>query len=719
MSRISTVPLPGPALPHAGRWRLPRFDAARAIVIVSAVLLAVLFILTALDAAGWAMWWEIGHWTVSAALAVGLALVGARRATGVERRARAVASVALATYLIGELLWDAQVVAGLYPVPAPSDLFFLGMAAPFLVALAIGVHASGSRGELRTFALDAAMLIVAIMAIVFFAFEPVAEGAIDGLGVVLLLYPIVYLGLAAAMIVAAVLMRSPPGPHGLYLASAGTAVLGLDWVWYLVTVISGQPTTGSPINMVGSAATVLIGLGVAGWRVGLPSSERMDRISARLLGALPIAAIGTAATLELMAEEGLSAISLVEAAAAVVILLAILRQTLLLADQRAFVVRERLASGRERELREGAQQALAARETSEARYRTLVDVFHRLGEQTMFAADEDEMFVAAAAALARLVPARSGDILAINASADRLSVRLAWGEAPAEPDSIVDVESPNRCFGVRRASTCVVEDAGAEWTAACPAFPVRDGSAACIPMVAAGKVIGVIHLGRPEPRGFATDDLRQAGRVAEQVALAVSNARLLRTMEGLAMTDGLTGLHNARFFDPFLDRELAIGQREDLPIGVIAIDLDHFKQFNDTHGHPAGDEALRAFARACLGILRDADTIARVGGEEFCVAVRGADLEAAARIAEKLRVAAEHLSIEIGPGRFASLTASFGVASTAEHGWDRKRLLRVADKALYAAKRAGRNVVRSGDSQAPATTRSRAAKAEPDGRPPG
>lgn len=148
-----------------------------------------------------------------------------------------------------------------------------------------------------------------------------------------------------------------------------------------------------------------------------------------------------------------------------------------------------------------------------------------------------------------------------------------------------------------------------------------------------------------------------------------------------------------------LDRELAIADRDDIPIGVIAIDLDHFKRFNDTYGHPAGDEALRAFARACLGVLRDSDTIARMGGEEFSVAVRGADLIATTQIAEKLRVSVEQLSIEIGPGRFATMTASFGVASTTEHGTDRKRLMRVADRALYAAKRAGRNAVLAGEGQ--------------------
>lgn len=675
--------------------RIPA-DGLRIVLVVTALLLALLFTLTAVNLAGAAVLWENAHWTLSAGSAVALAFIGARRITGVERRARAVAGIALAVYLGGEVLWDVQVGFGIYPVPAPSDVLFLGMAVPFLVAIGFAVQTAASRGQVRTFALDATILAAAIMAVVFFAYEPVAAGAVTGLGTVLLLYPIVYFGLAGAMIVAALLMRSSLGPHGLYLASAGTALLGFNWVWYLAAAIAGEATTGSVVNMLRSVGTVMIGLGVASWRLGVPPSDRLERTAARALAILPVGAIASAAAIELFAEQGLSAISLVEAATAVVVLLAIIRQTLLLGDQRAFAARERLASERERELREGAQQALAARETSEARYRTLVEVFHRLGEQTTLAADEDEMFAAAAAALAKLVPSPAGDILAINASTDRLCVRIGWGDRRVELGSAVDIEAPDRCLGIRRGSIFVVEDASEAWASSCPAFPVDQGSTTCVPMVASGKIVAVAHLARPEPNAFAEDDLRQAGRIADQVALAISNTRLLRTMEGLAMTDGLTGLHNARFFDPFLDRELAIAEREDISIGIIAIDLDHFKAFNDTHGHAAGDEALRAFARACLGVLRNSDTMARVGGEEFAIAVRGADLAATAHIAEKLRAAVQRVSVEIGPGRFASLTASFGVAGTTEHGTGRKRLLKVADRALYAAKQAGRDTVVTG-----------------------
>lgn len=670
---------------------------SRAILVVGVPAVIVLFVLTALNTAGLATWWEIGHWTLSAIMAVGLAVIGAHAASGTERRVRALGAAAAGLYLAGQVLWDVQVAVGIYPVPAPSDVPFLAMVLPFVAALALAVRAHGSRRELRTFLLDGAVLTAAIVAIVFFVFASVAAGAEDGLGVVLLLYPIFYLGLTGAIIVAALLTRAAVVPRGLYLIGVGMALLAVDWVWYIATAIAGQPTTGNVINMLASIGCILIGLGVAGWRIAPSASERVERVAGQILTLLPIGAIGLAAAVLAGSDIGPGGVSLVEAAALAVIVVAIVRQTLLLSDETAFLTRERASSDRERELREGAQEALAAREVSETRYRTLVDVFNRLGEQTTFANDETEMFAAAAAALAQLVPAAVGDILAINPSADRLCVAVAWGEGALPPGSAVDIETPDRCFGIRRGTTYAVEDVTDPWTPSCPAHPADRGSVLCVPMTAAGKLLGVIHLVRDEPRSFDENERRQASRIAEQVALAVSNARLIRTMEGLALTDGLTGLHNVRFFDPFLDRELAHAARAGTPVGVISIDLDHFKQFNDTHGHPAGDEALRAFARGCLSVLRDADTMARVGGEEFCVAVRGADLAATMTVAEKLRATVEHLVVEIGPGRFARITASFGVANSHDHGTDRLRILKTADRALYAAKNGGRNAVFAAD----------------------
>jgi diguanylate cyclase (GGDEF)-like protein len=173
----------------------------------------------------------------------------------------------------------------------------------------------------------------------------------------------------------------------------------------------------------------------------------------------------------------------------------------------------------------------------------------------------------------------------------------------------------------------------------------------------------------------------------------MANARLMITMEGQAMTDPLTGLRNTRFFDPYLEQELEAARRDQQPLSVVMVDIDHFKNFNDTHGHPAGDEALRTFARVLGGSIRASDVAARYGGEEFIIALRHATIDEAQVIAEKLRIAVEQMVIELGPGRYARMTASFGVASTGLHIQDQKTLVSLADAALYSAKELGRNRV--------------------------
>jgi diguanylate cyclase (GGDEF)-like protein len=257
----------------------------------------------------------------------------------------------------------------------------------------------------------------------------------------------------------------------------------------------------------------------------------------------------------------------------------------------------------------------------------------------------------------------------------------------------------------------VLDDGGRE--VRCAAFSARRGALLCAPMNALGQTLGVIHLARPDG-GFTPAEVRIAAQVAEQAALAIGNARLLRTMRSLAMTDTLTGCHNARHFDPHVERELETIARDGGQLGIIDVDIDHFKSVNDSHGHPAGDEALKVFARTLLGTVRTSDVVARYGGEEFAIAVHAASVEETMSLAEKLRAAVEQQVVDIGPNRFLRLTASFGVAHTARQGTDRLALMRAADAALYAAKQAGRNRVVLADIGATAMPSSEPARRRAD-----
>lgn len=320
-------------------------------------------------------------------------------------------------------------------------------------------------------------------------------------------------------------------------------------------------------------------------------------------------------------------------------------------------------------------------------------IFNQLSERVTFASDEGDLVRAAIAALQRMVSAPQGELLLLNPSLNRLLVGGVWGEAAREAQSAVDVERPDLCPGIRRGSTYSLADGRDDLSVHCAAHPINQGSLLCVPMLALGQTIGVLHVADPSPGAFSAADQQLVARVAERIALALANARLMRTMETQAMTDPLTRLPNPRFFDPLLERELAAAERDRKPLSVLMVDIDHFKKFNDTHGHPAGDDALRAFGTTLRGSLRESDTVARYGGEEFVVLLRHADLDAAVVTAEKLRQAVEQLVVQIGPARFARLTASFGVASTSAHEADRLALVRTADQALYHAKRLGRNRV--------------------------
>lgn len=163
----------------------------------------------------------------------------------------------------------------------------------------------------------------------------------------------------------------------------------------------------------------------------------------------------------------------------------------------------------------------------------------------------------------------------------------------------------------------------------------------------------------------------------------------LDTCEEQASTDHLTGLANRRRFERQLEKEVERTSRHGRPFCLVTLDLDDFKQVNDTHGHEAGDEALKSLARVLQQGTRGIDLAARVGGEEFAVILTETNLEAAFEVAERLRLAIK--AVEIPP--VGQIAASFGIAECPSHGQSSRELLASADAALYEAKRQGRDRV--------------------------
>ncbi len=212
-----------------------------------------------------------------------------------------------------------------------------------------------------------------------------------------------------------------------------------------------------------------------------------------------------------------------------------------------------------------------------------------------------------------------------------------------------------------------------------------------------GGCTGVIAIARTE-RPFSRREADMLVYLAAQAAVSIDNADLHGRVQRDAVTDELTGLSNLRQMQAALSRELERGRRFDSPVALVLLDVDNFKQVNDTFGHPQGDEVLRSVAGVLRNLSREIDEPARYGGEEMVVVVPQSSLEGAAHLAERMREEIEALRIPRLDGKGeVRITASFGVAAAPGSASDAESLVAAADAALYRAKQAGKNCVELAD----------------------
>ena len=214
----------------------------------------------------------------------------------------------------------------------------------------------------------------------------------------------------------------------------------------------------------------------------------------------------------------------------------------------------------------------------------------------------------------------------------------------------------------------------------------------CLPLTVQGEILGILFLmdNNTIQRGRHQLDRKQlAETVGETIKLSLSNLKLRVELRQQAIHDPLTELYNRRYLEETLARDLHQVQRRKAPLSVVMLDLDGFKQFNDSYGHGAGDSILRGFGRVLRDHLRKSDISCRYGGDEFVLVLPDSSIADTQERLEQIRLFLKEFQIQYGERTLRMITLSAGIAQTPEHGISAAELLQAADEAMYAAKQAG------------------------------
>lgn len=309
--------------------------------------------------------------------------------------------------------------------------------------------------------------------------------------------------------------------------------------------------------------------------------------------------------------------------------------------------------------------------------------------QTVVSVDAlDELNEVLSIFLKKLFPSTSGAIYLYRNSRDMLERTACWGAANDTNELI----KPTDCWALRLGKPHQGTP-GADLQCAHRRKDLSENATQlCFPMLSQGDVNGLMVITAP---GAALAPFERSFiiTVAEQLGLAINNVRLRNTLRKQSTIDPLTGLYNRRYFDESLRREMIRAQRKQTSVSVVMIDLDHFKQINDTYGHDGGDLVLREVAQQILGRIRGSDVACRYGGEEIVLLLPDCTAQDAAVCAENIRGSLAQIKLHNLGQTIAQVSASFGVAAWPEHANDEKELLKAADRSLYIAKKGGRNRV--------------------------
>ncbi len=340
----------------------------------------------------------------------------------------------------------------------------------------------------------------------------------------------------------------------------------------------------------------------------------------------------------------------------------------------------------EAEIRE-ANEKLRASVLALERRNAQAQLLSELYEALQACREAGEIYETAGRYAMKLFPGEAGALYVFKESRNLLDRMAGWGPG----DGAADILLPDDCWALRRGKSHLADDLAT--SSVCP--HVKAGNAGppyvCVPLFGRGEMLGLLHIRFLGAAGDGRALLGLAQNLAERIALAMDNFRLRMKLLQQSIRDPLTGLFNRRFMEETLARELARSERSGTPLGVIMLDIDKFKAFNDSFGHEAGDEMLKAIGAFLPAHVRREDVVCRYGGEEFLIILPGASLEASAERARKLCEGVRPLRVAYGRDTLGPVTFSLGVAVFPRHGTTGTAVVQVADMAMLRAKKEGRD----------------------------
>jgi len=311
----------------------------------------------------------------------------------------------------------------------------------------------------------------------------------------------------------------------------------------------------------------------------------------------------------------------------------------------------------------------------------------KINEFMQACAKVEEAYEAISALVAPLFPEVSGGIFIMNSSKHWLEAVATWGTNLTSSTLF----KPDECWALRRGQPHWVKNKDSDVVCQHCHNHSLPNQSLCIPMMAQGETLGMLYLNTTNSEKLTKAKKQLAVTVAEQISLSLANLQLRERLRNQSIRDPLTGLFNRRYMEKSLQQELYRAERNKKSLGLIMLDIDHFKKFNDNFGHEAGDMVLQELGKFLQQSVRKSDIACRYGGEELMLILPEASLENSKQRAEEIRSGVKQLKVHNGRQCLGQVTISLGVACFPEQGLSGDAIIQAADTALYQAKKEGRD----------------------------